>query len=243
MERKLSSEVLLKVDGLSASYGSVQALDNISFQVRQGEIVTIIGSNGAGKTTLLRCISRLMSYTGSVMYEGNEISKWGPDQIVRSGIVQVPEGRQIFPEMSVMENLKMGAFTRKRSDNIQVELDFVFNLFPRVKERLRQKGGSLSGGEQQMLAISRALMAKPKLLLLDEPSMGIAPVLVDEIFNTIQELNQKDGITILLIEQNAKLALEFSHYAFVIEAGNLMLSGESSDIAENEEVKRLYLGG
>jgi len=238
-----TTEILLKVDNLSASYGSVQALNNISFQVRQGEIVTIIGSNGAGKTTLLRCISGLMSYTGSVIYDGQEIQKWGTNQIVKSGIIQVPEGRQIFPEMTVMENLKMGAFTRKRSDNIQQELDFVFSLFPRIKERLRQKGGSLSGGEQQMLAISRALMAKPRLLLLDEPSMGIAPVLIDEIFDTIQHLNKKDGITILLIEQNAKLALEFSNYAFVLEAGNMVLSGESGEIADNDDVRRLYLGG
>ncbi len=243
MEDTGKRKTLLKVEGLSASYSSVQALNNISFEIRQGEMVTIIGSNGAGKTTLLRSISGLMPYTGSVMYDGNEIQKWGPDQIVKAGIVHVPEGRQIFPEMTVMENLKMGAFTRKRSDDIQVELDFVYKLFPRVKERLRQKGGSLSGGEQQMLAISRALMAKPRLLLLDEPSMGIAPVLVDEIFDTIHELNKKDGITILLVEQNAKLALEFSDYAFVIEAGKMMLSGKSSDIADNDDVKRLYLGG
>ena len=239
----MDDNVFLRVEDLKAAYGSVQALNGISFQVRRGEMVTVIGSNGAGKTTLLRCISGLMTYDGAVVYDGNELNKWGPDQIVKGGVVQVPEGRQIFPEMSVMENLKMGAFTRKRSDSIQPELDFVFNLFPRIKERLSQKGGSLSGGEQQMLAISRALMAKPRLLLLDEPSMGIAPVLVDEIFDTIQQLNQKDGITILLIEQNAKLALEFSHYAFVIEAGNMMLSGVSKEVADNEEVRSLYLGG
>ena len=236
-------ESVLKVNDLVASYGSIQALNGIGFEVRQGEIVTIIGSNGAGKTTLLKCISGVIPYSGSIIYEGDDISKWGSDRIVRGGIVHVPEGRQIFPEMSVLDNLKMGAYTRKRNDDTSKELDIVYDLFPRIKERLHQKGGSLSGGEQQMLAISRALMAKPKLLLLDEPSMGIAPVLVDEIFSTIQKLNKEEGLTILLVEQNARIALEFSNYAFVIEVGDIVLSGPSDDIANNEDVNRLYLGG
>lgn len=235
-------EPLLKVSNVSASYGSIQALFEVNFEVNEGEIVAIIGSNGAGKTTLLSCISGILPYSGSITYAGSEISSLGTDKIVQGGIVQVPEGRQIFPELSVYENLKMGAYSRKRKDNIQPEIDAVFDLFPRLKERTHQKGGSLSGGEQQMLAVGRAMMAKPKLLLMDEPSMGLAPVIVADIFKTIQRLHE-EGITIVLIEQNAKLALRYADRAYVLETGEIMLSGTGKELSEDPRVIELYLGG
>lgn len=233
---------LLNVTDVVASYGSIQALKGVNFEVNEGEIVAIIGGNGAGKTTLLSCISGIMPYSGSITYNDVEISKVGTDKIVEMGIVQVPEGRQIFPELSVLENLKMGAYSRKRGDNIQKEIDEGFELFPRLKERMHQKGGSLSGGEQQMLAVARALMAKPKLLLMDEPSMGLAPVIVNDIFRTIRKLHE-EGITIVLIEQNAKLALKYADRAYVLETGEIMLSGTGAELAEDDRVKELYLGG
>lgn len=233
---------VLEVKNVSASYGSIQALKEISFEVNEGEIVAVIGSNGAGKSTLLSCISGVMPYSGSITYNDEEINKLGTDKIVQRGIVQVPEGRLIFPEMSVLENLRMGAYSRKRRDDYQPQIDEAFDLFPRLKERTHQKGGSLSGGEQQMLAVARALMAKPKLLLMDEPSLGLAPVIVSDIFKTIQRLHE-EGITIVLIEQNARLALKYSDRAYVIETGEIMLSGTGSELAENEEVRALYLGG
>ena len=233
---------LLEVSNVSASYGSIQALKEIQIEVNEGEIVAVIGSNGAGKSTLLSCISGVMPYNGNITYQGEEISKLGTDKIVQRGIVQVPEGRLVFPELSVMENLKMGAYSRHRRDNIQPQIDEVFDLFPRLKERTHQKGGSLSGGEQQMLAVGRAMMAKPKLLLMDEPSLGLAPVVVAGIFKTIQKLHE-EGITIVLIEQNARLALRHSDRAYVLETGEIMLSGTGAELAENEEVKALYLGG
>jgi branched-chain amino acid transport system ATP-binding protein len=233
---------VLEVTNLSASYGSVIALEDVSFNVEEGELVAIIGSNGAGKSTLLSCISGVMSYTGSITYNGEEISKLGTDKIVQEGIVQVPEGRLIFPELSVMENLKMGAYSRKRRDNIQPEVDVVFDLFPRLKERVAQKGGSLSGGEQQMLAVGRALMAKPKLLLMDEPSMGLAPVIVADIFRTIERLHE-EKITIVLVEQNARLALRHADRAYVLETGEILLTGTGEELANNPRVQELYLGG
>ena len=233
---------ILEVSGISASYGSIQALENVSFEVNEGEIVSIVGSNGAGKSTLLSCISGVMPYSGSITYMGEEISKLGTDKIVQKGIVQIPEGRLIFPELSVVENLKMGAYSRKRNDSIQPELDEAFELFPRLRERMNQKGGSLSGGEQQMLAVGRALMAKPKLLLMDEPSLGLAPIIVADIFKTILRLHE-GGITIVLVEQNARLALKYADRAYVLETGEIMLSGTGAELAEDDRVKALYLGG
>jgi len=233
---------LLSVQSISASYGSIQALKDVSFEVNEGELVAIIGSNGAGKSTLLSCISGIMPYSGSILYNDVEISKAGTDKIVQSGIVQIPEGRQIFAELSVLENLKMGAYSRKRGDNTQPELDEVFDLFPRLKERSNQKGGTLSGGEQQMLAVGRALMSKPKLLLMDEPSLGLAPVIVADIFKIIQRLHT-EGITIVLIEQNARLALRYSDRAYVLETGEIMLTGTGAELAVDPRVIELYLGG
>ncbi|MGI6004327.1 MAG: ABC transporter ATP-binding protein [Christensenellales bacterium] len=233
---------MLKVENLSASYGNIQALKGIDFEVNEGEIVAVIGANGAGKTTLLACISGILPYQGTITYQDVDLRTVGTDKIVQMGIVQVPEGRQVFPELSVMENLKMGAYSRKRRDSLQSDLDRGFELFPRLKERVHQKGGSLSGGEQQMLAVARALMSKPKLLLMDEPSMGLAPVIVADIFKTIRQLNE-EGITIVLIEQNAKLALKYANRAYVLETGEVMLSGTGAELAENKRIKELYLGG
>ncbi len=233
----------LKIEGLHASYGNIQALKGIDLEVNQGEIVSIVGANGAGKTTLLTCISGLMAYRGTITYDGQQLGgKVSADKIVKMGIVQVPEGRQIFSELSVVENLKMGAYSRPRGEDPQPDMDRVFGLFPRLGERMNQKGGSLSGGEQQMLAMGRAMMAHPKLLLLDEPSMGLAPVVVADIFQNIRRLHD-EGITIVLIEQNAKMALKNSDRAYVIENGQITLSGPAKELAENEEIRKAYLGG
>lgn len=233
----------LKIENLTASYGNIQALKGISLDVNQGEIVAIVGANGAGKTTLLSCISGLMPYKGTITYDGQVLGgKVGADRIVKLGVVQVPEGRQIFAELSVLENLKMGAYSRPSKENIQPDIDRVFKLFPRLEERMHQKGGSLSGGEQQMLAMGRAMMAHPRLLLLDEPSMGLAPVVVADIFKNIRRLND-EGITIVLIEQNAKLALKTADRAYVVETGTITLSGNASELAQNEEIRKAYLGG
>ena len=233
----------LKIEGLSGSYGNIQALKGIDLEVNKGEIVSIVGANGAGKTTLLTCISGLMPYKGTITYDGQQLGgKISADKIVKMGIVQVPEGRQIFSELSVIENLKMGAYSRPRGENPQPDIDRIFGLFPRLGERKDQKGGSLSGGEQQMLAMGRAMMAHPKLLLLDEPSMGLAPVVVTDIFKNIRQLHDQ-GITIVLIEQNAKMALKNSDRAYVIENGEITLSGPAAELAENEEIQKAYLGG
>lgn len=233
----------LKIENLQASYGNIQALRGVDLEVNKGEIVAIVGANGAGKTTLLSCISGLMGYQGTISYDGQKLGgKVTADKIVKMGIVQVPEGRQIFSELSVLENLKMGAYSRPNGENAQPDIDRVFTLFPRLGERIHQKGGSLSGGEQQMLAMGRAMMAHPKLLLLDEPSMGLAPVVVADIFRNIRQLNE-EGITIVLIEQNAKLALKTANRAYVIENGRITLSGKASDLAQNEEIQKAYLGG
>lgn len=232
---------VLKIDNLHASYGSIAALKGISLEVNEGEIVAIVGANGAGKTTLLSCISALMAYKGTITYKGKDISRATSDMVVRDGIIQVPEGRQIFGELSVMENLKMGAYSRHRKDNCQAEIRRIFDLFPRLEERKHQKGGSLSGGEQQMLAVGRAMMAKPQLLLLDEPSMGLAPIVVADIFKNIRKLNE-EGITIILIEQNAKLALKTANRAYVMETGKIMLGGDAKALAQDEKMKDLYLG-
>ena len=233
----------LKVENLTASYGSIQALKGISLEVEKGEIVTVIGANGAGKSTLMKSIVGVMNKTGGrVEYDGMDITKMPSDKIVRAGIALVPEGRQIFSELSVLENLKMGAFTRDRKDNLQPDYDQVFSIFPRLKERISQKGGSLSGGEQQMLAVGRALMSKPKLLLIDELSMGLAPVLVETLFNALKGINEA-GMTILLVEQDANMALQFANRAYVIETGTVALSGKANEMLQDDRVRELYLGG
>jgi branched-chain amino acid transport system ATP-binding protein len=233
---------MLIIDNLEVRYGKVEALKGISLHVKRGETVTLIGANGAGKSTLLKTVSGLIRpEAGSITFEGEEISKLSPDEIVRRGIAHVPEGRRIFTNMTVMENLKMGAYQRKDKEQLKSDYDEVFSFFPILKERAKQLAGTLSGGEQQMLAISRALLSKPKLLLLDEPSLGLAPVMVDIVFDVIEKI-RKTGITILLVEQNAHLALETSQRAYVLETGEIKMSGESQSLLEDERVKEAYLG-
>ncbi len=233
---------LLEVDAIATYYGNIQALKSISLTVEEGEIVTLIGSNGAGKSTTLRSISGLSPpRSGSIKFQGEEISGTPPQQIVAKGISQSPEGRKCFQRMSVRENLDLGAYLRSDKPGITEDLDRVFDLFPRLKEREKQKAGTMSGGEQQMLAIGRALMAKPKLLLLDEPSMGIAPILVDRIYETIEEIN-KQGMTILLVEQNANYGLGVSDRAYVLETGTVALADKSDALRKNPDVQKAYLG-
>lgn len=232
---------MLVLDDIKTYYGNIQALKGISLTVEPGECVTLIGSNGAGKSTTLRSISGLTPpRTGSILFEGKEIARMAPQDIVSLGISQSPEGRRCFPRMTVAENLDMGAYLRRDTD-VEQDRDRVYELFPRLEERSKQKAGTMSGGEQQMLAIGRALMAKPKLLLLDEPSMGIAPILVERIYETIAEIN-KQGTTILLVEQNANFALGVSHRAYVLETGKVALSDESAKLRENPDVQKAYLG-
>ncbi len=234
---------MLNVKDLTVHYGAIQALRGISFEVNKGEIITLIGSNGAGKTTTLHAISNITKKTsGIIEFKGNDISAVSPDEIVRSGLIQVPEGRRIFANMSVKENLEMGAYTRKDKVEIKQDMEKVFELFPRLKERIKQVGGTLSGGEQQMLAMGRAIMSKPDLLLLDEPSMGLAPILVDEIFSIIVEIN-KIGTTILLVEQNAFKALAIAQRAYVLETGTVIKSDKASVLMNDDSVKAAYLGG
>lgn len=238
---RLGATVLLEVRDLVSGYGGITAVKGISLHIDSGEIVTLIGANGAGKTTTLRTISGLIRpRRGDIVFEGQSIARYQPDRIVRLGISHVPEGRGIFSRLSVMENLRLGAYSRPGAA-IDDDLDRVFALFPRLKERLRQAGGTLSGGEQQMLAIGRALMAHPRLLLLDEPSMGLSPLLVETIFQTIEEI-RREGTPILLVEQNAALALQLADRAYVIESGELVLEGSGSELANNEQVRRAYLG-
>ncbi|RLC66677.1 MAG: ABC transporter ATP-binding protein [Chloroflexi bacterium] len=235
--------MLLEVNDLNVYYGAIHALQGISFHVEKGEIVTLIGANGAGKSTTLNTISGLVrARSGSIKFRGQEITLLPAYDIVSMGIVQVPEGRKIFAPLTVKENLDMGAFTRKDQRSIQQSLERVFKSFPRLKERLNQYGGTLSGGEQQMLAMGRGLMANPELLLLDEPSMGLAPLLVEEIFEIIQEINSQ-GVSILLVEQNAQMALSIADRAYVLETGRIVLEGSAGEVAENPEVKEAYLGG
>jgi branched-chain amino acid transport system ATP-binding protein len=233
---------MLVIRDLNVFYGAIQALNNVSLDVNEGEIVSIIGSNGAGKSTLLRTISGLNDpRSGSIEFLGQSTVGQRPDQIVRQGISQSPEGRRIFTNMSVMENLQLGAFIRNDGD-IEADMNKAMDRFPRVRERLKQSAGTMSGGEQQMLAICRALMSRPKLLLLDEPSMGLAPNLVAEIFKIILDLNS-DGVTILLVEQNAHRALEVAHRAYVLETGNIVMSGPGKELLVDPKVKEFYLGG
>jgi len=234
---------MLKVQKLSVSYGAINALREISFNVEQGEIISLIGSNGAGKTTTLHAVSNIIKKRGgTIEFEGEDITNLAPDQIVRKRLIQVPEGRRIFLNLSVRDNLEMGAFTRNDKAGIKADMEKVYELFPRLKERINQISGTLSGGELQMLAMGRGLMAQPKLLLLDEPSMGLAPILVDEIFEIIQKIN-KAGTTILLVEQNAFKALSISDRAYVLETGSIAKEGAAADLAKDPAVKEAYLGG
>jgi len=236
------SDVILALENVNTFYGKIHALHDISFEVKQGEIVTLIGSNGAGKSTTLRTISsQLTPASGRVLYRGNVISHTPAHEVVGLGIAHVPEGRKIFPALTVEENLQMGAFRIKDAKKNAENFDRVYTLFPRLKERYRQRGGTLSGGEQQMLAIGRALMSIPNLLLMDEPSMGLAPMLVDVIFESIIQLN-KEGITILLVEQNAKKALKVSHRGYVLQTGIITLAGTGQELLKNDTVREAYLG-
>ena len=232
---------LLEVKNLQVSYGSIQAIKGISFEVKKGDVVSLIGANGAGKTTTLRALSGLLPSSGTVTFKGEDISKLPPFKRTPKGMAQSPEGRGVFPEMSVHENLEMGAYFRKDRAEIAKDILFCFSLFPRLKERETQMAGTLSGGEQQMVAISRALMARPELLLLDEPSLGLAPLIVAQIFEIIQKVNSQ-GMTVLLVEQNARMALKVSHRAYVLETGLITLSGTGADLLGNDEVRRSYLG-
>ena len=234
---------LLEVKDLQVYYGVICALKGISFEVNEGEIVSLIGANGAGKTTMMQSVVGMIpKRSGSVIFDGKDISKTPCHKIVQLGMTQVPEGRRIFQELSVYENLMMGAYTVRDQQRFKEDLENVFELFPRLAERRNQVAGTLSGGEQQMLAMSRALMLRPKLLMLDEPSMGLAPILVDQIFEIIKQLN-KQGTTILLVEQNANKALEISDRAYVLETGSITLSGTGAELASSDEVRKAYLGG
>jgi branched-chain amino acid transport system ATP-binding protein len=233
---------LLEVDDIHTFYGNIEALKGISLEVEAGEVVTLIGSNGAGKSTTLRSISGLTPpRTGTIRFDGNDISATPPQDIVQLGISQSPEGRHCFPRMSVRENLELGAYLRRNRAEINEDLERVFTLFPRLQERDKQKAGTMSGGEQQMLAIGRAMMARPKLLLLDEPSMGLAPILVERIYETVAEINNQ-GTTILLVEQNANFALEYASRGYVLETGTVALADKSAALRENPEVQKAYLG-
>ena len=234
-------ETILKVEGINVYYGAIHAIKDISFEVNQGEIVTLIGANGAGKTTTLQTISGLLhTRTGSITFQGQNITNIRADKLVSRGLAQVPEGRRVFLQMSVQENLEMGAYTQPQA-GVPKDLEMVFELFPRLKERRNQVAGTLSGGEQQMLAMGRAMMSHPKLLMLDEPSMGLAPLLVEQIFDIIQELNQ-NGMTILLVEQNAKMALSIANRAYVLETGKVVMEGRAKDLLEDDSVRKAYLG-
>lgn len=234
---------MLEVKNLNVFYGGIHALRDTSFKVDKGEIVTLIGSNGAGKTTTLEVISGIVKQkSGDIIFEGESITNVNSEIIVGKGLIHVPEGRKIFTALNVEENIHMGAYLRRDKEGILKDLDEVYRLFPRLKERKKQMGGTLSGGEQQMLAIGRALMSKPKLLMLDEPSMGLAPIVVQEIFEAIKELNEKEGLTVLLVEQNANIALKLAHNAYVIETGEIVLSGSGEELLGDDRVRKAYLG-
>ncbi|WP_314622643.1 ABC transporter ATP-binding protein [uncultured Selenomonas sp.] len=237
------AETMLKIDNIHVYYGAIHALKGVSLEVRKGEIVTLIGANGAGKSTTLRTVSGLLApKSGAITFLGENIAGTPAHEIVKHGISQVPEGRRIFAEMSVQENLELGAFTRKDKDGVAKDFDLVYRRFPRLEERRKQQAGTLSGGEQQMLAMGRALMSRPKLLLLDEPSMGLAPLLIKEIFSIIEDIN-REGTTVLLVEQNANMALSIAHRAYVMETGRITLQGAAKDLAASEDVRKAYLGG
>lgn len=234
---------MLKVKGLNVFYGTIHALHDIDFSVNEGEIVSLIGANGAGKTTILHTISGILpAKSGNITFLDKNITGIPANKIVEMGLGQVPEGRRVFANLSVMENLEMGAYTRKDKNEIKKDFEVVFTRFPRLKERVKQLSGTLSGGEQQMLAMGRALMSRPKLLLMDEPSMGLAPLLVKEIFSIIKDIN-KTGTTVLLVEQNANMALSIANRAYVLETGYIVTSGDAKQLASSEEVRKAYLGG
>lgn len=234
-------ETLLKVEGINVYYGAIHAIKDISFQVNQGEIVTLIGANGAGKTTTLQTVSGLLrSKTGSILFDGQDINTVSADKLVGRGLAQVPEGRRVFLQMSVEENLEMGAYTQPPA-GVPRDLEMVYDLFPRLKERRSQVAGTLSGGEQQMLAMGRALMSKPRILLLDEPSMGLSPLFVGEIFKIIEEVS-KAGTTVLLVEQNAKKALSIADRGYVLETGKIVKTGKAADLLNDDSIKKAYLG-
>lgn len=230
---------ILEIKNLSVHFGGINAVNDISLNVEQGKIVTLIGANGAGKSTILRSVSGIVKPQGEVLFEGENIVGLSPDKIVAKGITLVPEGRKVFPNLTVLENLKIGAYLRK--DKLDKDLEYVYSLFPRLKERHWQLAGTLSGGEQQMLAVGRALMSRPKLIMMDEPSLGLAPLVVKDIFEIIKTINES-GITVLLIEQNANMALKTAHEAFVIETGKITLSGTGEELLANEKVREAYLG-
>lgn len=233
---------MLTLQTVHSSYGNIRALRGISLQVERGEVVTLIGSNGAGKTTTLRTIMGLLvPRQGEITLDGTRIDGLSTDRIVRLGLAQSPEGRRVFPRMSVRENLEMGAFTRRRADNLDADIEHVFDLFPRLKERMHQRAGTLSGGEQQMLAMGRALMARPKVLLLDEPSMGLAPIFVETIFDIIRTINA-EGTTILLVEQNARMALQVAHRGYVLQSGEMVLHDRATELLRSDVVRKSYLG-
>ena len=235
---------MLEIKDLVVAYGSISAIQGISLKVEQGSIVTLVGANGAGKTTTLRTISGIVkARSGTITFLGRDIAHLPPHEIVARGIAQSPEGRMVFANLTVMENLRMGAYLRKDKPGMARDLEYIFGIFPRLKEREKQTAGTLSGGEQQMLAIGRALMSKPKCLMLDEPSLGIAPILVKTIFEKIVEINKTLGITVLLVEQNANIALEISHYGYVMETGHIILEDSSAALRQNQKVKECYLGG
>jgi len=237
------AEVLLELRGVSASYGAIQALQNVSLQVPRGAIVALLGSNGAGKSTTLNAISHLIEpASGDILFDGQSIRRVPSDEIVRRGLVQVPEGREVFKDMSVRENLELGAFLRRGRREIDEDFERVFKLFPRLQERAEQRASTLSGGEQQMLAIGRALMARPRLILLDEPSMGLSPLLVERIFEAIRQLNREQGVTILLVEQDVRLALRLASHAYILENGEMSLQGPSQQLLHDPAVRKAYLG-
>ncbi len=234
---------LLEINNIHVYYGAIHALKGISLKVEEGQIVALIGANGAGKTTTLRTISGLLHpKEGTILYHGEPLHEMKAQSIVKAGISQVPEGRRIFAPLTVMENLELGAFLRSDKDGIRNDLETIFQSFPRLKERTFQQAGTLSGGEQQMLAMGRALMSRPKVLLLDEPSMGLSPIFVQEIFNIIKRINEQ-GTTVLLVEQNARMALSIADYAYVLETGTISLEGTGAELASSEEVQKAYLGG
>ena len=234
---------MLEVKDLQVYYGMIQAIKGISFEVNQGEVIALIGANGAGKTTILHTVTGLIApKTGSIVFEGQDITKIPAHKIVSMGMAHVPEGRRVFAQLSVYDNLKMGAYTRKDKNEIEESLEMVYKRFPRLEERKNQMAGTLSGGEQQMLAMGRALMSKPKIILMDEPSMGLSPIFVNEIFDIIQEVSAS-GTTVLLVEQNASKALQIADRAYVLETGKITLSGTGAELAQSDEVKKAYLGG
>ena len=233
---------MLKVEDLNVYYGGIHALQGLDFEIKKGEIITLIGSNGAGKTSTLRAISNLIKSQGSIKYKDEEISNLSAEKIVAKKLIHVPEGRRIFTALTVEENLLMGAYLRNDKDKIKEDLEFVYNMFPRLRERIKQYGGTLSGGEQQMLAIGRALLSAPELLMLDEPSMGLAPIVIEEIFESIKEINQKTGLTFLFVEQNANVALQTADRGYVIETGKILFTGDAKDLLHDDRVRKAYLG-